>query len=38
LITASGSMKGFYSMMGDNGESFDIEIPEFFLIAPSALH
>jgi ApaG protein len=38
LTTSSGSMKGFYSMVGDNGESFDVEIPEFFLIAPSALH
>lgn len=35
---SSGTMKGFYQMLGDNGETFDIEIPEFYLIAPSALH
>lgn len=38
LATASGSMRGFYQMKGDLGESFDIEIPEFYLVAPSALH
>ena len=38
LSTASGSMRGFYQMTGDSGEPFDIEIPEFYLIAPTALH
>lgn len=38
LGTPTGSMKGTYSMVGDSGESFDIEIPEFFLIAPHCLH
>ena len=38
LITTSGSMKGFYQLINDNGDTFEIEIPEFFLIAPSALH
>jgi len=38
LATSSGSMKGTYQMMSDNGEPFDIEIPEFYLIAPTALH
>ncbi len=38
LTTASGSMKGYYQMVLEDGESFDVEIPEFYLIAPSALH
>lgn len=38
LRTSSGSMKGFYQFMGDDGETFDVEIPEFFLIAPTAVH
>ena len=38
LSTPSGSMKGFYQMLSSEGESFDIEIPEFYLIAPTALH
>jgi ApaG protein len=38
LSTSSGSMRGTYQLVGDNGEQFDIEIPEFYLIAPSALH
>ena len=38
LMTASGSMKGTYQMQLENGELRDIEIPEFFLIAPQALH
>ncbi len=38
LSTPSGSMKGFYQMLGTNGESFETEIPEFYLIAPTALH
>lgn len=38
LSTSSGSMKGTYQMMGADGEAFDIEIPEFYLIAPTALH
>lgn len=38
LSTASGSMKGFYQMTSSEGETFDIEIPEFYLIAPTALH
>lgn len=38
LSTASGSMKGFYQMLSSEGETFDIEIPEFYLIAPTALH
>ncbi len=38
LTTSSGSMRGTYQMVGEDGLKFDIEIPEFFLIAPSALH
>ena len=38
LRTSSGSMKGFYQFIGEDGESFDVEIPEFFLIAPTAVH
>jgi len=38
LPTSSGTMRGAYQMMSDSGQSFDIEIPEFFLIAPFALH
>jgi ApaG protein len=38
LSTSSGSMKGTYQMLGADGEQFDIEIPEFYLIAPTALH
>lgn len=38
LATPSGSMRGTYQMLTDTGESFDIEIPEFYLIAPEALH
>lgn len=38
LPTSHGTMKGFYSMVGGQGDSFEIEIPEFYLIAPCALH
>lgn len=38
LPTSSGSMRGSYQMVSDTGESFEIEIPEFYLIAPLALH
>ena len=38
LPTSSGSMKGAFQFVDENGETFDIEIPEFFLIAPTAVH
>ncbi len=38
LPTPVGSMKGYYQLISDEGDQFDIEIPEFFLVAPSALH
>ena len=31
-------MRGTYQMVSDMGESFEVEIPEFYLIAPHALH
>ncbi len=38
LQTTSGTMKGRYQMTSDSGERFEVEIPEFYLIAPQALH
>lgn len=38
LHTSSGSMKGTYQMLSEEGETFTVEIPEFYLIAPQALH
>lgn len=38
LHALSGSMKGEYQMVAENGDTFSIEIPEFYLIAPQALH
>jgi ApaG protein len=38
LHASSGSMKGIYQMVSDDGESFQVNIPEFYLIAPQALH
>lgn len=38
LTTASGSMLGSYQMVDESGESFEIDIPEFYLVAPSAIH
>jgi len=38
LRTSSGSMKGYYEFLTEDGETFEIEIPEFFLIAPTAVH
>lgn len=38
LNSTSGSMKGTYQMITNSGHSFDVTIPEFYLIAPSALH
>ena len=34
LDTASGSMRGSYRMMTDDGEMFDVEIPAFALLSP----
>jgi ApaG protein len=38
LPTATGTMSGTYQMLQDNGQSFDVVIPEFFLIEPGAVH
>lgn len=38
LPTSWGSMKGHYHFISENGESFTVDIPEFFLVAPQALH
>lgn len=38
LATATGSMKGFYSMVTEAGETIQVEIPEFWLVSPQALH
>jgi len=36
LQTSSGAMKGHYQMMTDDGEPFEVAIPEFSLDLPSA--
>lgn len=38
LTTASGSMHGHYQFVTEDGETFEIEIPRFYLVAPQALH
>ena len=38
LNSNCGSMRGFYDMKTDDGEVFQVEIPEFFLVAPCAVH
>ncbi len=38
LTTSTGSMKGFFHFIGDDGEPFAIEIPEFYLVAPQSVH
>ncbi|NUN06479.1 MAG: Co2+/Mg2+ efflux protein ApaG [Bdellovibrio sp.] len=38
LHATTGSMKGFYHFVTENGESFSVEIPEFYLVAPHSLH
>lgn len=38
MTTSHGSMKGYYFFETQGGESLKIEIPEFYLIAPQALH
>lgn len=38
LTTSTGSMRGTYYFIDDNGENFSVQIPEFFLIAPQAIH
>jgi len=35
LDTPGGSMSGSYRMVDENGNSFDVEIPEFVLVSPA---
>ncbi|MFZ3230345.1 MAG: Co2+/Mg2+ efflux protein ApaG [Pseudobdellovibrio sp.] len=37
LRTHSGSMKGYYHFISEDGEPFQVEIPEFYLISPHAV-
>jgi ApaG protein len=36
LNTASGTMRGAYQMLTEEGDAFDVEIPEFSLDLPGA--
>lgn len=38
LRTPSGSMKGFYHFISEDGEPFHVEIPEFYLVSPQAMN
>lgn len=38
LTTNTGSMKGFFHFITDDGDTFQSEIPEFYLVAPNAVH
>ena len=38
LNTSTGSMVGRYFFVAESGESFSVEVPEFYLVAPLALH
>lgn len=38
LTASTGSMKGHFHFVSEGGENFSVEIPEFYLIAPHALH
>jgi ApaG protein len=38
LPTASGTMRGEYFFTTEDGETFSVEIPEIYLVAPQALH
>lgn len=38
LQTGSGSMHGWFSFLSKNGEPFNVEIPEFYLISPQSVH
>ena len=38
LPTNTGSMSGRYYFVAESGQSFSVEIPEFYLVAPLALH
>ena len=38
LTTPIGTMKGTYQMVAEDGTHFEVEIPEFVLASPRALH
>jgi ApaG protein len=38
LTTSTGSMKGTYTMVTENGDHVEVAIPEFYLICPLSLH
>jgi len=38
LATQVGTMKGSYLMRDEEGEDFEVEIPEFVLSVPRVLH
>ena len=38
ISTETGTMKGTYGMINDNGRRFDADIPEFALSEPYTLH
>ncbi len=38
LDTPVGMMQGHYTMVGDDGEQFDVTIPSFTLAVPQTLH
>jgi len=38
LATQVGTMRGSYQMQSEEGEQFDIEIPQFVLSVPRVLH
>ena len=38
IKTETGTMKGAYGMVNDEGERFEVEIPEFILSEPYTLH
>ena len=38
LATQVGTMRGSYQMRTDDGEDFEVEIPEFVLSVPRVLH
>lgn len=38
LLTNHGSMKGSYEMISAKGDIFQVNIPEFWLLSPEAIH
>jgi ApaG protein len=38
LQTSTGSMSGTYDFSNDDGSLFEVDIPEFFLVSPQAIH